>query len=77
MTAMQRTNSDEKTITIRRDNGLGILNVFFTWLQRLHMMLEITREQIINKKKSLRLQNSKQRIIIINNLKKIELFKFF
>ena len=73
----KRIKSVKKTITIKRDRALGSFNFTFTKLQRLHIMLEITSEHIIRSKKSLRLQKSKKQIIHINNLKKMELFKFF
>ena len=54
--------------TIRSDKGLDIFSNFFNLLHRLQTMLEITREQIISKKKSFKLQNIKKLINKIENL---------
>ena len=61
-----------KTKTKNSEIDLGILAIFFTLLVRLHIMLAITREQIIRRRKSLRLQNSSKQMLKINILKKTE-----
>tara|TARA_B100000212_G_scaffold133448_1_gene100153 strand:+ start:373 stop:624 length:252 start_codon:yes stop_codon:yes gene_type:complete len=66
-----------KTKTKNSDIDLGILAIFFTLLVRLHIMLAITREQIIRRRKSLRLQNIRKQMLIANILKKKELFNFY
>jgi len=66
-----------KTKTKNSDIDLGILAIFFTLLVRLHIMLAITREQIIRRRKSLRLQNIRKQMLIANILKKTELFNFY
>ena len=66
-----------KTKTKNSDIDLGIFAIFFTLLVRLHIMLAITREQIIRRRKSLRLQNIRKQILIANILKNTELFNFY
>ena len=62
--------------TIKRAIGRGILKKFFTLLHKLHVMLAITSEHIISKKKSLKLQKIRKNMPITKILKKSELFKF-
>ena len=63
--------------TIKRDIDLGILKIFFNLFVRLQIMLAITREHIISRRKSLRLQKIIKKMLNTNNLKKTELFKFY
>ena len=76
------SNTEAKNIkirkikTIRSDIDLGIFTIFFNLLVKLQIMLDITREQIIRRRKSLRLQKIRKQILIANILKKKELFKF-
>ena len=76
------SNTEAKKIKARkvntkiRDNDLGIFIVFFTLLVRLQIMLAITREHIIRRRKSLRLQKIRKQMLKTNILKKKELFKF-
>ena len=72
-----RKVSAKKIKTRSSDIDLGIFEIFFTLLVRLQIMLAITREQIIRRRKSLRLQNIKKQMLKINSLKKIELFNFY
>ena len=65
-----------KTKTKNKDIDLGILKIFFTLLVRLQIMLAITREQIIRRRKSLRLQKISKQILKANILKKKVLLKF-
>ena len=66
-----------KTKTKKSDIDLGIFTIFFTLLVRLQIMLAKTREQIIRRRKSLRLQKIRKQILRVNNLKKKVLFKFY
>ena len=66
-----------KIKTKRSDIDLGNFEIFFTLLVRLQIMLAITREQIIRRKKSLRLQKIRKQILITNILKKKVLFNYF
>ena len=58
------TISDISVNTINNDKDLGILNPFCNWLHKLHTIFEITKEQIINNKKSLNIH-------IINDVTRI------
>ena len=60
-----------------KEIDLGILRIFFNLLVRLQIMLAITKEQIIRRKKSLRLQKIRKQMLKTNILKKKELFKFY
>ena len=76
-------NTEARKIKARKINtksseiDLGIFMIFFTLLVRLQIMLAITREQIIRRKNSLRLQKIRKEIKNTNNLKKTELFNFY
>ena len=77
------SNTEAKNIkirkinTIRSDIDLGIFAIFFNLLVKLQIILDITREQIIRRRKSLRLQKIRKQILKVNNLKKKVLFKFY
>ena len=60
-----------------KEIDLGILKIFFNLLVRLQIMLAITKEQIIKRRKSLRLQKMRKQMLNTNILKKIELFNFY
>ena len=66
-----------KIKTIRSDIDLGIFTIFFNLLVKLQIILDITREQIIRRRKSLRLQKIRKQILKANILKKKVLFKFY
>ena len=66
-----------KIKTKNKDNDLGIFTIFFTLLVKLQIILAITNEHIIRRRKSLRLQKIRQQIPNTNILKKIELFNFY
>ena len=66
----------KKVKTKRSDNGLGIFKKFFNLFVKLQIMFAITKEQIISKRKSLRLQKIRKNIPITKILKKRGLFKF-
>ena len=70
-------NSNNKKIkTINSAIGLGLLRIFFNLLVKLHIMFAITKEHIIRRKKSLRLQNIRKQMLITNILKNKELLNF-
>tara|TARA_B100000212_G_C27100126_1_gene416022 strand:- start:155 stop:445 length:291 start_codon:yes stop_codon:yes gene_type:complete len=60
-----------------RDIGLEIFRIFLILFVKLQIMLAITKEQIIRRRKSLRLQKIREKILITNILKKKELFNFY
>ena len=53
-----------------REKGLGIFNNLLNWLHRLQIIFAKTKEHIISKKKSLKLQKIKKINDITSNLKK-------
>ena len=59
--------------TINNDIDLGIFNPFCNWLHKLHTIFEITKEQVIKRKKSLKVHTIKDVIKITANLKYDEL----
>ena len=67
----------KKIKTKSSDIDLGIFTIFFTLLVRLQIMFAITREQMIRRKKSLRLQKIRKQMLITNILKKTVLFNYF
>ena len=77
------SNTDARKIkaknirTKESDIGLGIFKVFFTLLVKLQIMLAITREQIIRRRNSLRLQKIRKQMLKTNILKKKVLFKLY
>ena len=76
------SNTEAKKIKVSRiktkirDIDLGIFKIFLTLFVRLQIMFAMTREQIIRRRKSLRLQKIRKRILMTNILKKTELFNF-
>ena len=76
ITTEARKINERKVKTIINDIDLGIFTILFTLLVRLQIMLAITREQIIRRKKSLRLQKIRKQMLKTNILKKTELFNF-
>ena len=77
------SKTEAKNINIRKINtksndiDLGIFKIFLTLFVRLQIMLAITRENIISRRKSLRLQKIIKKMLNTNNLKKTELFNFY
>ena len=77
------SNTQAKNIKIRKiktinsDIDLGIFTIFFNLLVKLQIILDITNEQIIRRRKSLRLQKIRKQILKANILKKRELFKSY
>ena len=67
----------EITVNTRnKASDRGIFNPFCIWLHKLHTIFEITKEQIIKRRKSLRVQTINEVIKITTNLKYDELFNF-
>ena len=67
----------KKFKTKNKANDLGIFIIFLTLLVKLQIMLANTSEQIIRRRKSLRLQKIRKQMLITNILKKTELFNFY
>ena len=72
--------NDIVAITKIKEINLGSFEYFCIWLHRLHTIFEITKENIINSRKSLRVQIIKRLIKITADLKYrelINLIKFY
>ena len=67
---------DITVITRNKESDRGIFNPFCIWLHKLHTMFEITKEQIISSRKSLKVQTINEVINITKNLKYDELLNF-
>ena len=70
------TITDITVKTRNNDSGRGIFKPFCIWLHKLHTIFEITKEQIIKRRKSLRVHNINKVIKITANLKYDELLNF-
>ena len=70
------TITDITVNTRNKDSDRGIFKPFCIWLHKLHTMFEITKEQIINRRKSLKVQSINEVIKITTNLKYDELLNF-
>ena len=70
------TITDITVRTRNNDSGRGIFKPFCTWLHKLHTIFEITKEQIIKRRKSLKVHIIKEVIKITTNLKYDELLNF-
>ena len=70
------TITDITVKTRNNDSDRGIFKPFCIWLHKLHTIFEITKEQIINRRKSLRVQTTNEVIKITTNLKYEELLNF-
>ena len=68
--------TDMTSKTRKKEIDLGIFKPFCIWLHKLHTIFEITKEQIIKSRKSLRVNTIKEVIKITTNLKYDELFNF-
>ena len=62
--------------TTNRESNRGIFNPFCISLHKLHTIFEITKEQIINRRKSLKVHNINKLTKITTNLKYDELLNF-
>ena len=77
------SNTEARKIKVRKirtkksDIDLGIFKIFFTLLVKLQIMFAITREHIIRRRKSLRLQKIRKQMLVTNILKKTVLFNFY
>ena len=69
-----KTTNDITVKTKNKDSVRGIFNPFCIWLHKLQTIFEITKEQIINSMKSLKIHIIKDVIKITANLKYAELF---
>ena len=67
----------KKNKTISNEKDLGIFKLFLNLLVKLQIILDMTKEQIIRRRKSLRLQKIRKEILKANILKKKVLFKFY
>ncbi len=70
---MVKTVIDMTVNTKNKERDLGIFNPFCIRLHKLHTIFDITKEQIIKSKKSLRVHTIKDVIKITANLKYDEL----
>ena len=57
------------TKTINKERDLGSFKPVWIWLHKLQTTLDITKEQIIKRMKSLKVQIIKELIVITANLK--------
>ena len=71
-----RNMNVRKINTNIRETGLGIFKILCNLLHKLQIIFAKTKEHIINRKNSLRLQNIKNIKVITSNLRKRELFNF-
>ena len=62
--------------TRNKEIDRGIFKPFWIWLDKLHTIFEITKEQIINSRKSLKVHIINEVINITTNLKYDELLNF-
>ena len=70
------TITDITVKTRNKDSDRGIFNPFCIWLHKLQTIFEITKEQIISRRKSLKVHIIKEAIKITTNLKYDELLNF-
>ena len=70
------TITDKKVMTRNKDSERGIFKPFCVWLHKLHKIFEITKEQIISRRKSLKVHIINDAIKMTVNLKYDELLNF-
>ena len=70
------TITDITVKTRNKESDRGIFKPFWIWLHKLHTILEITKEQIIKSRNSLKVHIINEVINITTNLKYDELFNF-
>ena len=70
------TITDITVKTRNKESDRGIFKPFCIWLHKLHTIFEITKEQIINRRKSLKVHIINEVIKITTNLKYDELLNF-
>ena len=68
--------TDMTAKTRNKEIDRGIFNPFWIWLDKLHTIFDITNEQIISRRKSLKVHTINKVINITTNLKYDELFNF-
>ena len=68
--------TDMKTKTRNKEIDRGIFKPFWIWLDKLQTIFEITKEQIISRRKSLKVHIINEVINITTNLKYDELLNF-
>ena len=73
---MVNTITDITVNTRNKESDRGIFNPFCTLLHKLHAIFEITNEQIIRRRKSLKVHIINKVINTTTNLKYDELFNF-
>ena len=71
-----KTITDITVNTKNKESHRGIFNPFCIWLHKLHTIFEITKEQIISRRKSLKVHIINEAINITTNLKYDELLNF-
>ena len=70
------TITDITVNTKNKESDRGIFNPFWIWLHKLHTIFEITKEHIINRRKSLNVHIINAVIKNTTNLKYDELLNF-
>ena len=65
--------NDITAITKNKENNLGSFKIFCIWLHKLHTIFDMTKEQIIKRKKSFNIHSIRRDIKITANLKYKEL----
>ena len=70
------TITDITVNTRNKESDRGIFNPFWIWLHKLHTIFEITKEQTISRRKSLKVHIINKVINITTNLKYDELLNF-
>ena len=73
---MVNTITEITVNTTNKEIDRGIFKPFWIWLDKLHTIFEITKEQIINRRKSLRVHTINEVIKITTNLKYGRLLNF-
>ena len=68
--------TDMTAKTRNKEIDRGIFKPFWIWLDKLHTIFEITKEQIISRRKSLKVHTINKVINITTNLKYDELLNF-
>ena len=68
--------TDMTAKTRNKEIDRGIFKPFWIWLDKLHTIFEITKEQIISRRKSLKVHIINEVINITTNLKYDELLNF-
>ncbi len=67
--ATVKMTNDITNKTINKERDLGSLKLVWIWLHKLQTTLDITKEQIIKRMKSFKVQIIKELIVMTANLK--------